>query len=218
MDGQVESLQAHDDGRAATWAAVFVGVGQFVAWSSFIGFSLANSDDENPLVGSDTGMVEVLALAAVVLVALLGSAWAAARAVESRRPGMSAWLSIVAVVAALLVALFVTFMAYGLFELFDTGGSWRPPVVGAAMGAQLAVLLPGSSLRQVVRRFGTPVLVDVIAAVVAEPLEAETGWGALLLAVGWFVLAPATVAWMERAAVTRQTTSQPTEPDHHAVV
>jgi hypothetical protein len=218
MDGQVEPLQAHDDGRAATWAVVAVGVGQFVAWSAFIGFWLVNADEDNPLVGSDTGTVELLALAAVVLVALLGGAWAAARVVGNRRPAMSASRSILAAAAAIVVASFVTFMAYGAFELLNTGGSWRPPVVGAAVGAQLAVLLAGSSLRQAVRRLGTPVLVDVIAAVVAEPLEAETGWGALGLAVSWFILALATVAWMERAAITKEAISHPNDQDFDAVI
>lgn len=61
-------------------------------------------------------------------------------------------------------------------------------------------------------------LVDIIAAVAAEPFDAQTGWGALGLAIGWFILALATVAWMERASLARETGRPPTEQDEDAFV
>jgi hypothetical protein len=213
MDGQDEPEKARDAGRSATLAVAIVGAGQLLAWSVIIGYLFSATDAVDAI-----DALEALAVGAVVLAAWLGGVWTAAHVIGRRRPWATAWLSILAVAAALLVAFFVTFLAYGLFELFSTGGSWRPPAVGAAMGAQLAVLLPGSSLRLAVRRFGTPVLVDIIAAVVAEPFEAQTGWGALGLAIGWFILALATVAWMERASLARETGSPPTEQDEDAFV
>lgn len=214
MDGQVEPEQARDAGRTATWAVVLAGVGQFLAWSAFLAYSIATTDVVTPL--AYTGTVEALALGAVVLVALLVGGWAAAHVVQHQRPWVAAWRSILAVVAALLVVALVTFLYDVVLSLLGTDGFWRPPAIGATIGAQLAVLLPGSDLRQVIRRVSMPVLVDIGAAVVAEPLEAQSGWGALGLAIAWFVLALATVAWVERAAITRQAAAQPTRPDDHA--
>lgn len=218
MDGQVEPEQARDARRRITWAVALVGVGQFLAWSAVLAYWPAIDGAETPLSSWGTATVEAPSVGALVLLVLLLGGWVTARVSRLDRPWMSAWLSVLAVVAALLVVLFVTYLYYYVtVRLLGTDGFWRFPAIGAAIGAQLAVLLPGSGLGEAIRRLGMPVLVDIAANIVAEPLGAQTGWGALGLAIGWFVLALAIIAWMERATITNWAASDRVDEDDHVL-
>lgn len=189
-------------------AILLVGLGHLVGWS--VASLWFGSVVDVAVLGTGSGSTWLeVAVAGFALVGfLLGGAWLAARALARDRPLRLALLSVLAFAAGVLV---VIGGSIAVMVVTDTDGFWRPPMVGAGIGAQLAVLLPGAGLREAGRRIGVPVAFDLLATLVAEPTDFQ-GMVAFLLAVGWFVVGLLVVAWVERAAPSSGPADRP--PDH----
>jgi hypothetical protein len=192
-------------GGSTSLAILLVGLGHLVGWS-VAGLWFGSVVDVAVLGTAGSSWLEVAVAGVVLIGSLSGGAWLAARAVAHDRPLRLALLSVLAFAVGVLVVIGGSIV---VMVVTDTDGFWRPPMVGAGIGAQLAVLLPRAGLGAVGRRIGVPVALDLVATLVAEPTDFR-GVVAFVLAAGWFALGLATVAWVEHVADTpRRATRTP---------